>query len=73
VADYVQWIRSKLGNSSIILNFAGGCILDDEDRVFLQNRSASEDRWGFPDGVIELGESAAEATVSFSKLAPLVT
>ena len=63
MADYVRWIRSKVGHSPIILNFAGACILDDAGRVLLQNRSATEERWGFPGGVIEYGESAEEAAI----------
>ena len=63
MTDYVRWIRSKVGNSPIILNFAGACILDDAGRVLLQNRSATEERWGFPGGVIEYGESAEEAAI----------
>lgn len=59
--DYVRWLRSRVGSQLIQLNFAGACICDRE-QVLLQRR-ADHDAWGFPGGVIELGESAEEAAI----------
>jgi len=61
--NYIKWIRSKVGNDKIILNFAGACIVDDEGRLLLQKRSGQENAWGFPGGAMELGESAEETAV----------
>ncbi len=61
MADYIRWLRERVGSAPIQLNFAGGCVCDG-DRVLLQHR-ADLDAWGFPGGAIELGESAEEAAV----------
>lgn len=63
MADYVQWLRGKVGPTPIIVNFTAGWIEDDDGRILLQNRSPAEEMWGFPGGVIEIGESAEEALV----------
>ena len=60
--DYIRWIRSKVGHEKIILNYAGGCVIDHENRILLQKR-AEENGWGFPGGAMELGESAEEAAI----------
>ena len=54
--DYIKWIRSKVGHSKIILLYAGGCVLDDQNRILLQKRAEEQD-WGFPGGAMELGDS----------------
>ncbi|MDX3690087.1 NUDIX domain-containing protein [Streptomyces europaeiscabiei] len=59
--DYVGWIRSRIGNSPIQLNFAAACVVTDEG-VLLRQRG-DDGAWGFPGGAIELGESAAETAV----------
>ncbi len=60
--DYIKWIRSKVGHDLIFLNFVGGVIRDSEGRVLLQRR-ADKNKWGFPGGAMELGESASEAAI----------
>ena len=60
--DYIRWIRSKVGHGKIILTFAGGCVFDDLGRVLLQKRGDS-DKWGFPGGAVELGETPEMAAV----------
>ncbi len=57
--DYIKYIRSKVGNDKIILNFSGG-ILCIDGKILLQRR-ADKNKWGLPGGAIELGESAYEA------------
>jgi len=39
------------------LNFVGGCIFNEKGQVLLQRRQ-DKNKWGFPGGAIELGESA---------------
>jgi len=61
--DYVQRIREKVGHDYIFLNVAGIVVFDDRGRVLLQKRSETEEIWGFPGGIMELGESAEEAAI----------
>lgn len=58
--NYIKWMRSKVGHETIILNFVGGCIRNSQGEVLLQRRS-DKNKWGFPGGAIELGESATTA------------
>ncbi|MFT5194535.1 MAG: 8-oxo-dGTP pyrophosphatase MutT (NUDIX family) [Cellvibrionaceae bacterium] len=63
MADYVKWIRSKVGHDPIFLNVAGAYVTDDEGRILLQKRSATEELWGLPGGAMDLGESAEETAI----------
>ena len=54
--DYIKWIRSKVGHEKIILVCSGGCIFDTSGKVLLQCRGDSK-KWGFPGGIIEIGET----------------
>lgn len=58
--NYIEFIRSKVGHEKIFLNCVGGAILNDAGKVLLQKR-ADRNTWGFPGGVMELGESFSEA------------
>lgn len=60
--EYWQKIREKVGHEEIFLNFAGAAILDESGRVLLQKR-AYEKQWGFPGGVMELGESFSDTAI----------
>ena len=42
------------------MNFVGGCIFNEKGQVLLQRRQ-DKNKWGFPGGAIELGESAENA------------
>ena len=53
MANYIRWLRSKVGHEKVILAFAGGCLFDECGRVLLQKRSDSC-MWGFPGGAIEI-------------------
>lgn len=57
---YIEYIRSKIGHDKIFLNCVGAAIQDENERVLLQRR-ADRNVWGFPGGVMELGESFEEA------------
>ena len=54
--DYIKWVRSKVGHEKIILTFAGGCIFNEQGEVLLQRR-ADSNKWGFPGGAMEIGET----------------
>lgn len=58
--SYVQWLRTKVGHEKVFLNCVAAVIIDKMGRILLQKRS---DRclWGFPGGIVELGESVTEA------------
>ena len=63
MTNYISWIREKVSHDCIFLNVAGIVVFNDTGKVLLQKRSKSEELWGFPGGVMELGESAAEAAI----------
>lgn len=58
--DYVQWLRSKVGHETVFLNCVAAAITDGKGRILLQKRR-DRSLWGFPGGIMELGESAAQA------------
>lgn len=54
--DYIQHIRSMIGQEKIIMVVAGSIVYDNENRVLLQKRSDNGE-WGMAGGFMELGES----------------
>ena len=64
--DYIRWIRSKVGHEKNILTFAGGCIFNEQGEVLLQRRGDSN-RWGFPGGAIEPGETPEMTAIRETK------
>ncbi|MBI3733415.1 MAG: NUDIX domain-containing protein, partial [Chloroflexi bacterium] len=58
--SYIGWLRERVGHDKIIMPAAAGCIRDAQGRVLLQKRRDNS-LWGFPGGMVELGESAHEA------------
>lgn len=63
MSDYIKWIRSKIGNDTIILNFSGAFITNENKEILLQKRSDKDNIWGLPGGAIEIGESIEEAAI----------
>jgi ADP-ribose pyrophosphatase YjhB (NUDIX family) len=63
MADWIEFIRSKVGNELIFVPSAGGWIEDEQGRVLLQKRAMTDEIWGFPGGIMELGESAEETAI----------
>lgn len=47
--DYIRFLRSKVGQEKVMLNFAGGIVIDEEGRILLQKRREQQ-AWGFPAG-----------------------
>ena len=60
--DYIKNLRKKVGHEPLILNFAGGVLVNDQDEILLQKRSDFKS-WGLPGGAMEFGESCQEACV----------
>lgn len=58
--NYIEFIRSKVGHEKIFLNCVAAAILDDTGKVLLQKRT-DRNTWGFPGGVMELGESFSDS------------
>ncbi|KAA0955413.1 NUDIX domain-containing protein [Sporosarcina sp. ANT_H38] len=57
--DYIQRLRSMVGNEKVIMVVASAFIFDNENRVLMQKRS-DNGQWGFPGGFMELGESVQD-------------
>ncbi len=59
MADYISWIRSKVGHSPVIL--VGVCVVveKDDNKILLQRRS-DNGAWCLPGGHMEVGESAEQ-------------
>lgn len=62
--NYIKDIRSLVGNQNIILNFAGGVLVNNKNEILLQRRSDSK-LWGLPGGAMELGETG-QKTLAWS-------
>ncbi|WP_400242165.1 NUDIX hydrolase [Niallia sp. JL1B1071] len=54
--DYIQHIRSMIGQEKIIMVVAGSIVFDNENRILLQKRSDNGE-WGIAGGFMELGET----------------
>ena len=65
--NYIGWLRSKVGHERIMLVFAGGCIFNEKGEVLLQRRG-DFNKWGFPGGAIELGETPQMAAIREAKV-----
>ncbi|GHP14053.1 NUDIX domain-containing protein [Lentilactobacillus fungorum] len=60
--NYIKQIREKIGHDPLILTFAGGILVNENNEVLLQKRS-DFNAWGLPGGALEFGESAMDACV----------
>lgn len=59
MADYIHELRALVGHRPLILNTAAGALLDDQNRLLLQERADTGD-WSFPGGYMEFGASFTE-------------
>ncbi|ALQ67670.1 NUDIX hydrolase [Bacillus thuringiensis] len=62
MANYIKELREKVGHDCVLINFAGGCVLNEYGEILLQKRG-DFNAWGFPGGAMEIGESAAETAI----------
>ncbi|WP_304229742.1 NUDIX hydrolase [Lactobacillus kitasatonis] len=58
--DYIKNLRQRVGHEPLILNFAGGILVNEKNEILLQKRS-DFNSWGLPGDAMEFGESAEEA------------
>ncbi len=59
---YIETIRSLVGHMPLILNTAGGILLNDQHQVLLNLRTDTHN-WSLPGGYMEFGETFAETCV----------
>lgn len=59
--DYIRFIRSKVGQDKVFLNFSVGILTDEKGRILLQKRSDFVGTWSLLGGCWELGETSVEA------------
>ena len=60
--NYIQFIRSKVGDAKIILNAACAVIVNEKHEVLLQKRSDNH-LWGLPGGLMELDEAIVDTLI----------
>lgn len=60
--DYIKYMRNIIGTKPLLICGAGIIILDDNNRVLMQLRR-DNDCWGFPGGIMELGEKVEDTAV----------
>lgn len=60
MTDYVRWLRERVGHDMVILPAAAGHVMDGDGRALLQQRR-DNGLWGFPAGILEVGEDARSA------------
>ena len=58
-SNYINNLRDKIGNSNLMIPSVAAVILDDQNRVLLQEKS--NEAWSLPAGMIEPGESPKQA------------
>ena len=61
-ADYISWLRSKIGHRKTLLSYATALIRDTEGHVLFQQRS-DFDWWGLPGGIVEIGETFSDCVI----------
>ena len=63
MTEWIRRLRSRIGTELTFVNSAGGWIEDEAGRVLLQRREKEGAVWGFPGGIMDLGEAAHEAAI----------
>jgi 8-oxo-dGTP pyrophosphatase MutT (NUDIX family) len=62
MANYIYWLRSRIGPRKTILAYATALIRDADRRLLFQRRT-DFDWWGLPGGIVELGETFRDCAV----------
>ncbi|MCP8967026.1 NUDIX hydrolase [Ectobacillus ponti] len=57
---YIEELRQLVGTHPLILVGAVVVLLDEQERVLLQQRTEPAGKWGLPGGLMEFGESTEE-------------
>jgi 8-oxo-dGTP pyrophosphatase MutT (NUDIX family) len=57
---YIEDLRKMIGHRPVILVGSVVVVVDELDRILLQERTFPKGRWGLPGGLMELGESTEE-------------
>lgn len=57
--EYIQHLRSMVGNEKVIMVVAGALVFNDENQLLLQLRP-DVNQWGVPGGFMDLGESVQD-------------
>ena len=60
-SNYIQNIRSKVGNSLLLIPSVGAVILNEKNELLLQEKQ--DNSWSLPAGMIEPNETPKEAIV----------
>ena len=60
-SNYIKELRSKIGNSLILLPSVAAVILNSDNEILLQEKK--KEAWSLPAGMIEPGESPEEAII----------
>jgi ADP-ribose pyrophosphatase YjhB (NUDIX family) len=62
MANYIHWLRSRIGSRKTILAYATALIRDADGNLLFQRRT-DFDWWGLPGGIVELGETFRDCIV----------
>ncbi|MBU9720376.1 MULTISPECIES: NUDIX hydrolase [Bacillaceae] len=57
--DYIQYLRSMVGKSKVMMVVAGAFVFDEDNRLLLQQRSDTG-QWGLPGGFMEFDETVQD-------------
>ena len=57
---YIEDLRKMIGHSPVILVGSVVVVIDELERILLQERTFPKGKWGLPGGLMELGESTEE-------------
>lgn len=61
MSNYISRLRSKIGNSLLMIPSVAAVIHDETNRLLLQEKS--KEPWSLPAGMIEPGESPSQAII----------
>ena len=60
MGNYIKELRARIGHMRIVIPGVRGILVDNDKRVLLQRRSDTG-HWGFPAGVVDVGDSVLDA------------